>query len=269
MVKEAKILTDLEGFKGYIHDVGGPTANFRGAACKKQLTKGACMDKDCLFPKPCGALKPNHDEYIDVLRAIRNVDKVKKVFIRSGIRYDYLLADPNCDKFIEELCQHHVSGTLKVAPEHISPAVLECMHKPTKENYMEFTKKYKQTNKRLGKKQYLIPYFISSHPGSTLNDAVELAVFLKNYGFVPDQVQDFYPTPGTLATCMYYTELNPLTMEKVYVPKNLEEKKMQRALIHFHKPENRKLAEAALKKAGRQDLIPVLFSHKYHTKRGK
>lgn len=269
IVREAKLLTEKNDFKGYIHDVGGPTANFRGPACKKQTEKGVCTDRDCLFPKVCPGIRADHREYTDILRAVRNIDKVKKVFIRSGIRYDYLLADPECDKFIEELCRHHISGTLKVAPEHISSGVLRCMHKPSKETFLEFCRKYKKTNEKLSLKQYLIPYLISSHPGSTLRDAAELAVFLKDYGFVPDQVQDFYPTPGTLATCMYYTEMDPLTMKPVYVAKSLEEKKMQRALIHFHKPQNRKLAEKALREAGRADLIPVLFSHKYHTRRHK
>lgn len=266
ILREAKGLTELEGFKGYIHDIGGPTANFRGPACEKQLKKGVCTDRECLFPKVCPAIRPDHSEYMDILKSVRSMDKVKKVFIRSGIRYDYLLADSGCDRFMEELCRYHVSGTLKVAPEHIAPSVLKHMHKPSKKVFLEFCRKYKKTNERLGKKQYLIPYLISSHPGSTLKDAAELAMFLKDYGFVPDQVQDFYPTPGTLATCMYYTEMDPLTMKPVYVAKSMEEKKMQRALIHFNKPENRKLAEAALKKAGRDDLIPKLFSHKYHTK---
>ncbi len=249
--------------------MGGPTANFRGPACKKQTVNGVCTDKDCLFPGVCKAIKADHSEYFDILRTMRKIDKIKKVFIRSGIRYDYLLADTNCDKFMEELCRYHVSGTLKVAPEHISDNVLRYMHKPSKKVFIDFTTKYKEINKRLGLKQYLIPYLISSHPGSTLEDAVELALFLKEYGFVPDQVQDFYPTPGTLATCMYYTEMDPLTMQPVYVAKTIEEKKMQRALIHFHKKENRTTVEAALKKVGRADLIPVFFSQKYHTKKRK
>ncbi len=269
IVREAKKLTQMKDFKGYIHDVGGPTANFRGPACEKQLSKGVCTDKDCMFPEVCPAIKADHSEYFDILRSVRNIDKIKKVFIRSGIRYDYLLADPKCDKFIEELCKNHVSGTLKVAPEHVSQQVLDCMHKSPKEVFVKFSEKYKKTNERLGMKQYLIPYLISSHPGSTLEDAAELAMFLKDYGFVPDQVQDFYPTPGTLATCMYYTELDPLTMKPVYVAKNIEDKKMQRALIHFHKPENRRLAEKALRKAKREDLIPILFSHRYYPKRRK
>lgn len=262
IVEEARKLTEMKDFKGYIHDVGGPTANFRGPACQKQIKGGVCTDKDCLYPKVCPAIKANHKEYLDILKSVRSLDKVKKVFIRSGIRYDYLLADPNADRFIEELCKNHVSGTLKVAPEHIAPNVLKCMHKSSKEVFLKFSEKYKKTNDRIGKKQYLIPYLISSHPGSTMKEAVELALFLREYGFVPDQVQDFYPTPGTLATCMYYTEMDPLTKEPVYVAKTLEEKKMQRALIHFHKPENRKTAEKALIAAGRQDLISVFFPPK-------
>lgn len=262
IVEEARKLTEMKDFKGYIHDVGGPTANFRGPACQKQIKGGVCTDKDCLYPKVCPAIKANHKEYLDILKSVRSLDKVKKVFIRSGIRYDYLLADPNADRFIEELCKNHVSGTLKVAPEHIAPNVLKCMHKSSKEVFLKFSEKYKKTNEKIGKKQYLIPYLISSHPGSTMKEAVELALFLKEYGFVPDQVQDFYPTPGTLATCMYYTEMDPLTKEPVYVAKTLEEKKMQRALIHFHKPENRKTAEKALIAAGRRDLISVFFPPK-------
>lgn len=214
-------------------------------------------------------MKVDHTDYLDVLRAIRNLDGVKKVFIRSGIRYDYLMADPD-DTFLWELCKHHVSGTLKVAPEHMSPRVLAQMRKPSKDVFMKFSDKYKKVNQKLGKKQYLIPYLISSHPGSRLEDAVELALFLKEYGFVPDQVQDFYPTPGTLSTCIYYTETDPFTGEAVYVPKTPEEKRMQRALIHFHKPENRKLVKEALMKAKRQDLIPVLLPKRIvHAHRGR
>lgn len=263
IVREVEKLTQKPDFKGYIHDVGGPTANFRGPACTRQLRAGVCTNRDCLYPAVCRNIKADHTDYLKLLRAVRNVDGVKKVFIRSGIRYDYLLADPKADEFIEELCRYHISGTLKVAPEHISPDVLYYMRKPSKELFIEFDKKYKETNRRLGKKQYLIPYLISSHPGSTLDDAVELAVFLKEYGFVPDQVQDFYPTPATLATCMYYTEIDPLTMKPVYVAKNMEEKRMQRALIHYNKKENRELVIKALKKTGKVDLIPYLL---YNTK---
>ena len=260
IVEEAKKLTELPDFKGYIHDIGGPTANFRAPACEKQLTAGVCRNKDCLYPGVCRNMKVDHSDYLNVLRSVRSLDKVKKVFIRSGIRYDYLMADPHRKEFLEELCRHHVSGTLKVAPEHISPPVLAQMRKPGKEVFLQFCEDYKRTNERLGRKQYLIPYLISSHPGSRLEDAVELALFLKQYGFIPDQVQDFYPTPGTLATCIYYTEQDPFTGEAVYVAKTLEEKKMQRALIHYNRPENRNTVIAALKKAGREDLIPVLLS---------
>ncbi len=258
VVREAVRLTERKDFKGYIHDIGGPTANFRSPACKKQIKAGVCKNKECLYPQPCAQMDIDHSEYLDLLREVRNLDKVKKVFIRSGIRYDYLLAGKD-DRFMEELCRHHVSGTLKVAPEHVSNRVLAKMRKPSKEVFLDFSKRYREINQRLGLKQYLIPYFISSHPGSTLEDAIELALFLKKQGFVPDQVQDFYPTPGTLSTCMYYTERDPFTGERVYVPKNLEEKKMQRALMHFNKPENRETVKKALLKAHREDLIPVLL----------
>ncbi len=258
VVREAKRLTEKKDFKGYIHDIGGPTANFRSPACRKQEKAGVCKNKDCMYPKPCAQMDIDHTEYLDLLREVRSLDKVKKVFIRSGIRYDYLMAGRD-DQFIEELCKHHVSGTLKVAPEHVSDRVLARMRKPSKEVFLAFSRKYKETNERLGLEQYLIPYFISSHPGSTLDDAVELALFLKKNGFVPDQVQDFYPTPGTLSTCMYYTERDPFTGEKIYIPKDLEEKKMQRALIHFNKPENRETVKKALQRAHREDLIPVLL----------
>lgn len=258
VVREAVRLTERKDFKGYIHDIGGPTANFRKAACKKQQKSGVCKNKDCLYPSPCTQMDIDHRSYLELLREVRSLDKVKKVFIRSGIRYDYLLAGKD-DEFMEELCKHHVSGTLKVAPEHVSNRVLASMRKPSKEVFLDFSKKYKETNERLGLKQYLIPYFISSHPGSTLEDAVELALFLKKNGFVPDQVQDFYPTPGTLSTCMYYTESDPFTGVRVYIPKDMEEKKMQRALMHFNKPENREIVKLALQKAKREDLIPVLL----------
>lgn len=260
IVKEAEALTKLKGFKGYIHDVGGPTANFRAPACKKQLKSGVCKNKDCLYPAPCKNMDVDHKEYLDVLRAVRGVKGVKKVFIRSGIRYDYVMADKN-DAFLRELCKYHVSGTLKVAPEHISEDVLYYMRKPNKQVFVDFAKKYKKINQELGLKQYLIPYLISSHPGSTLKDAVELALFLKEFGFIPDQVQDFYPTPATLSTCMYYTELDPFTMKPVYVAKDMDEKKMQRALIHYNKPENRGTVIKALQKAGRPELIGVLLDN--------
>ncbi|MBR5315870.1 MAG: DUF3362 domain-containing protein, partial [Firmicutes bacterium] len=258
LVKEAEGLTKLKGFKGYIHDVGGPTANFRAPACKKQLKSGVCKNKDCLYPAPCQNMDVDHKDYLDVLRAVRGIKGVKKVFIRSGIRYDYVMADKN-DAFLRELCQYHVSGTLKVAPEHISDRVLYYMRKPNKQVFVDFAKKYKAINEELGLKQYLIPYLISSHPGSRLEDAIELALFFKEFGFIPDQVQDFYPTPATLATCMYYTELDPFTMEPVYVAKDMEEKKMQRALIHYNKAENRNTVIKALKTAGRGELIPILL----------
>ncbi|MEG0157089.1 MAG: YgiQ family radical SAM protein, partial [Anaerovoracaceae bacterium] len=225
IVKEAIKITQLPDFKGYIHDIGGPTANFTGPACQKQRTKGVCTHKDCLYPKPCSQMEIDHTRYLDILRTVRSLDGIKKVFIRSGIRYDYLVADKD-QTFMEELCQHHISGTLKVAPEHISPQVLKQMRKPGKEVFEDFARRYERINKRLGLKQYLIPYLISSHPGSTLEDAIDLALYLKDSGFVPDQVQDFYPTPGTLATCMYYTELDPFTMKPVYVAKDMGEKKM-------------------------------------------
>ena len=252
-------MTKFPDFKGYIHDVGGPTANFRHPACEQQLQRGVCKGKDCLFPGPCKNLRIDHSDYLDVLRAVRALPGVKKVFIRSGIRYDYLMADPDREKFLEELCRYHVSGTLKVAPEHVSERVLACMGKPKRAVFDAFVSAYERMNRKIGKEQYLIPYLISSHPGSTLQDAVELALYLKEFGFIPDQVQDFYPTPGTLATAMYHTGLDPRTMKPVYTAKTLEEKRMQRALIHYNKPENRKTAEEALRKAGRPDLIKVLL----------
>lgn len=258
IVREAEKLTKRGDFKGYIHDIGGPTANFNKAACKKQEEQGVCKNKDCMYPEPCHQLIVDHQKYLDILRSVRNLEGVKKVFIRSGIRYDYLLADPQGDAFIEELCKYHVSGTLKVAPEHVSDRVLEKMRKPNKEDFLEFSKKYKKANEKLGLKQYMIPYFISSHPGSTMEDAIELALFLKDTGFVPDQVQNFYPTPGTLSTCMYYTGIDPFTGEGVYIPRDIEEKRMQRALMHFNKPENKERVRKALVKGGREDLIKKL-----------
>lgn len=262
IVSEVRELTQKKDFKGYIHDVGGPTANFRGPACQKQIKAGVCSNKDCLYPTVCKKMIVDHSDYLDVLRAVRKIDKVKKVFVRSGIRYDYLMADPKRKEFMRELCQYHISGTLKVAPEHISDRVLYYMRKPSKDVFVRFCEEYKRTNEKLGLKQYLIPYLISSHPGSRLEDAIELAIFLKKFGFIPDQVQDFYPTPGTLATCMFYTEMDPFTGEAVYVAKNMEEKKMQRALIHYNKRENRDMVIKALKKAGRVDLIDFLLYNK-------
>lgn len=254
IIEEAKkIIADKE-FKGYIHDVGGPTANFRKPACSKQLTKGACPNKQCLFPKPCANLEVDHSDYIALLRKLRNLDGVKKVFIRSGIRFDYLIYDKD-QTFLRELCEHHVSGQLKVAPEHISNEVLSKLGKPSVEVYNKFVKAYKDMNKKLGKEQYLVPYLMSSHPGSTLKEAIELAEYLRDLGYMPEQVQDFYPTPSTISTCMYYTGLDPKTLEPVYVTTNPHEKAMQRALIQYRNPKNYDLVYEALMKAGRQDLI--------------
>ena len=241
-------------FKGYIHDVGGPTANFRAPSCEKQLQYGVCKEKQCLFPKPCRNLKVDHKDYLKLLRKLRELPNVKKVFIRSGIRFDYLMADKD-DTFFRELCEHHVSGQLKVAPEHISDAVLQKMGKPENRVYEAFTEKYKKINQKLGKNQFLVPYLMSSHPGSTMKEAVELAEYLRDLGYMPEQVQDFYPTPSTISTCMYYTGVDPRTMEKVYVPVNPHEKAMQRALIQYRNPKNYDLVMEALKKAGRMDLI--------------
>lgn len=254
LLEEAKLLTEDKEFKGYIHDVGGPTANFRFPACEKQLTKGACPKKQCLFPKPCQNLRADHGDYLRLLKGLRSLPKVKKVFIRSGIRFDYLLADPD-RKFLRELCQHHVSGQLKVAPEHVSDKVLSRMGKPGSQVYRQFVKEYQTMNRQLGLKQYLVPYLMSSHPGSSLKEAVNLAEYVRDLGYMPEQVQDFYPTPSTISTCMYYTGLDPRTMEPVYVPVNPHEKAMQRALIQYKNPAMHGLVEEALKKAGRQDLI--------------
>ena len=248
-----KIIWDPD-FKGYIHDVGGPTANFRAPACDKQMTKGACPHKQCLFPKPCQNLKVDHSDYLKLLRKLRELPNVKKVFIRSGIRFDYLIYD-NDRTFLRELCEHHVSGQLKVAPEHISDAVLEKMGKPSVDVYNRFVKAYKDMNEKIGKKQYLVPYLMSSHPGSTLKEAVELAEFLRDLGYMPEQVQDFYPTPSTISTCMYYTGVDPRTMQPIYVAINPHEKAMQRALIQYRNPKNYELVYEALVKAGRTDLI--------------
>lgn len=254
ILKEAKILTGLPGFKGYIHDVGGPTANFRHPSCAKQLKVGACRDRQCLFPKPCPNLDADHSDYVALLRKLRALPKVKKVFVRSGIRYDYLLADKN-QFFLEELCRFHISGLLKVAPEHISPQVLSKMGKPTKDVYIEFMRAYTAMNKKLGLAQYLVPYFISSHPGCTLNNAIELAEFLRDMHHQPEQVQDFIPTPGSAATAMYYSGVDPETGKEVYVARSPHAKAMQRALMQYKLPSNRKLVLEALQKAGRTDLI--------------
>jgi uncharacterized radical SAM protein YgiQ len=254
LLDEAKLLTEEPDFKGYIHDVGGPTADFRSPACEKQMTKGACPNRQCLFPDPCRNLKADHTDYIELLRKLRNLPKVKKVFIRSGIRFDYVLADSG-KKFLKELCQYHVSGQLKVAPEHVSDKVLSKMGKPRNQVYRQFVKEYNEMNGRLGMKQYLVPYLMSSHPGSGLSEAVELAEYLRDLGYMPEQVQDFYPTPSTISTCMYYTGYDPRTMEKVYVPVNPHEKAMQRALIQYRNPKNYELVSEALRLAGRTDLI--------------
>ena len=254
LIKEAKLMIEEPDFKGYIHDVGGPTADFRAPACEKQMTKGVCPHKQCLFPEPCKNLRADHNDYIALLRKLRALPKVKKVFIRSGIRFDYVLADKK-STFLEELCRYHVSGQLKVAPEHVSDPVLACLGKPKAAVYQEFCRQYKKMNERLGLKQYLVPYLMSSHPGSTMKEAVELAEYCRDLGYMPEQVQDFYPTPSTISTCMYYTGLDPRTMTAVYVPKDPHEKEMQRALIQYRNPANRVLVREALLKAGREDLI--------------
>ena len=254
LLKEAEEITKDPDFKGYIHDVGGPTANFRHPSCEKQLTKGVCKNRQCLFPTPCKNLNVDHKDYVELLRKLRKVPKVKKVFIRSGIRFDYLLADPK-DTFLRELCEYHVSGQLKVAPEHVADPVLEMMGKPSNAVYEKFTEKFHAMNQRLKKDQYLVPYLMSSHPGSTLKEAVQLAEYCRDLGYMPEQVQDFYPTPSTISTCMYYTGVDPRTMKPVYVPKNPHEKALQRALIQYRNPENYELVSEALKKAGRMDLV--------------
>lgn len=256
IIDEAKYITTLPDFKGYIHDVGGPTANFRKPACKKQVTKGlgACKNKQCLHPKPCKNLEVDHSEYLELLRKVRKLPKIKKVFVRSGIRYDYVMADKD-NKFMKELIEHHVSGQLKVAPEHISEEVLQHMQKPAGDTYDRFRQKFFDINKKLGKKQYIIPYLMSSHPGSTLNSAIELAEYLRDTNYQPEQVQDFYPTPGTLSTTMFYTGLDPLTMKPTYIPKSKTEKAMQRALLQYKAPRNYDLVYKALVEAGREDLI--------------
>lgn len=254
ILAEAKQMIQSKDFKGYIHDVGGPTANFRHTSCKKQLEKGVCTNRQCLFPTPCKNLTVDHKDYLSLLRKLRQLPGVKKVFIRSGIRFDYLLEDKD-DRFFRELCQYHVSGQLKVAPEHISDNVLRYMGKPPVEVYDRFKEKYRKINEQIGKKQYLVPYLMSSHPGSTLKDAIALAEYLRDLGYMPEQVQDFYPTPSTISTCMYYTGLDPATMQPVYVSHNPHEKAMQRALIQYRNPSNYDLVYEALKKEHREDLI--------------
>ena len=254
LVEEAVLMTEEKDFKGYIHDVGGPTANFMQPACKKQLKAGACKDRQCLFPEKCPNLIVDHKRYLRVLRKLRNIPKVKKVFIRSGLRYDYLIYDKD-ESFFNELCKYHISGQLRIAPEHVSDRVLEKMGKPKKEVYDRFVKKFDEINRKCGLDQYCIPYLMSSHPGSDLKAAVELAEYLRDTGHMPEQVQDFYPTPGTMSTCMYYTEIDPRTGKKVYVPKNPHEKAMQRALMQYRVPANYDLVKEALIKVEREDLI--------------
>lgn len=254
IINEAKAFTWDPDFKGYIHDVGGPTANFRHPSCEKQLKKGVCKNKQCLFPEPCKNLHVDHQDYLELLRKLRALPGVKKVFIRSGIRFDYVNADPD-PTFLRELCEYHVSGQLKVAPEHVADPVLKRMGKPGNRVYRKFVQDYKNMNEKLGKKQYLVPYLMSSHPGSTMKEAIALAEYLRDLGYMPEQVQDFYPTPATLSTCMYYTGLDPRTMEPVYVPKNPHEKAMQRALIQYRNPKNYDLVREALETAHRTDLI--------------
>lgn len=254
VIDEAKTITEMPDFKGYIHDVGGPTANFRTPSCDGQLKKGLCADKKCLAPSMCPAVKVDHSDYLSLLRKLRKLPKIKKVFVRSGIRFDYLIADED-ETFFKELVEHHVSGQLKAAPEHCSTNVLKRMGKPPVEVYNRFKKRFYELTEKVGKKQYLVPYLMSSHPGSTINDAIELSLFLKKEGMRPEQVQDFYPTPGTVSTCMFYTGLDPYTMESVYVPRTAREKAEQRALLQYFRPENKKIVLEALKKAGRTDLI--------------
>lgn len=254
VMNEAKLLSELPNFKGYIHDVGGPSANFRYPSCDGQEERGLCKNKKCLAPVPCKNLKADHSEYLDILKSIRELPKVKKVFVRSGIRFDYLLQDKS-DEFFKELVKNHVSGQLKLAPEHCSSAVLDKMGKPHIDSYLKFSDKYFSFTKSIGKEQYIVPYLMSSHPGCTLNDAIELALFIKRQNLHPEQVQDFYPTPGTISTAMFYTELDPYTLEKVYVAKTSEDKAMQRALMRYFAPESKNLMLKALYKAKRTDLI--------------
>ena len=254
VIREVKTLTEHPGFKGYIHDVGGPSATFRRPSCQKQLKSGMCRNRACLAPEPCPNLDADHTDYMMLLRKLREIPKVKKVFIRSGIRFDYLMKDPS-GEFFTDLVQHHISGQLKVAPEHCVAHTLDYMGKPHIQVYEKFREKYFKLNRRYGKDQYLVPYLISSHPGCTLEDAVQLAEWLNRQGHMPEQVQDFYPTPGTLATCMWYTGIDPRTMKPVFVPKTPHDKALQRALMQWRKPQNRKLVLEALRKTGREDLI--------------
>lgn len=255
IIQEATDITNMDGFKGYIHDVGGPTANFRQPACDKQLKIGACKNRQCLDPSPCKNLFVDHEEYLNILRKLRKLPKIKKVFVRSGLRYDYIMADKKNEAFLSELIEHHISGQLKVAPEHVSARVLKYMGKPAGKTYEKFKEKYFRLNEKLGKKQFLVPYLMSSHPGCTLEDAVELAEYLRDTHYQPEQVQDFYPTPGTLSTAMFFTGLDPMTMEEVYIPKSKTEKAMQRALLQFNNPKKQELVRAALIQVNRTDLI--------------
>ena len=255
LLAEARMLTKLPDFKGYIHDVGGPTANFRHPSCQKQLEHGCCANRQCLFPQPCPNMEVSHEDFLHTLRKMRQIPGVKKVFVRSGLRFDYIMADKKRDEVLRELCKYHISGQLKVAPEHISDNVLHMMGKPCNAVFEQFGALYARTNEKLGMKQYLVPYLMSSHPGSTMEDAVALALYLKKKGVQPEQVQDFYPTPGTISTCMYYTGLDPRTMKPVYVPKTQKEKDMQRALLQWRKPSNYPLIREALRQCGREDLI--------------
>ncbi len=255
LLAEARMLTGLPDFKGYIHDVGGPTANFRAPACAKQLRHGCCSNRQCLFPEPCPNLEVSHKAFLQTLRKMRQIPGVKKVFIRSGLRFDYIMADPERGQVLRELCKYHISGQLKVAPEHISDGVLRMMGKPCNQVFEQFGGLYARTNEKLGMKQYLVPYLMSSHPGSTMRDAVELALYLKRKRVQPEQVQDFYPTPGTISTCMYYTGLDPRTMKPVFVPRTQREKDMQRALLQWKNPKNHALIREALRQCGREDLI--------------
>ena len=254
ILREAEKMTKDPDFKGYIHDVGGPTADFRQPSCQKQLTKGVCQNRQCLFPKPCGNLTVDHTDYVSLLRKLRKLSGVKKVFIRSGVRFDYVVAD-KCPVFLQELVKHHVSGQLRVAPEHVSNQVLHYMGKPSHEVYQQFLDQYEKANAATGRKQYAVPYFMSSHPGCTIKEAVKLAEYVRDLGFTPEQVQDFYPTPSTLSTCMYYTGIHPLTKEKVYIPRDPHEKAIQRALMQYKNPANRSLVLEGLKMAGRMDLV--------------
>ena len=254
LLREAEAMTKDPDFKGYIHDVGGPTANFRQPSCQKQLTRGVCRHRQCLTPEPCPNLKADHSDYTQLLRRLRAIPGVKKVFVRSGIRFDYVLADPD-DTFLEELVRYHISGQLKVAPEHISDSVLRRLGKPRHSVFARFVQRYQEMNRRCGMDQYLVPYFMSSHPGCTLEDAVALAEYLRDTGHQPEQVQDFYPTPSTMSTCMYYTGLDPFTKEKVYIPRSPHEKAMQRALMQYRSPSSQNLVREALRLTGRTDLI--------------